>query len=442
MIKFLKTFKGGIHIPDYKSATCNLSIEATPLPKKVIIPIQGYGARTSELLVNVGDEVKTGQVIAKSKKFISSPIHASISGKVTKIDDFPHPELDEAKSILIESDGKDEKFYTTKKRNDKELSNEDIKQIIKDAGIVGMGGASFPTHVKFTIPEDKKVDSFIINLCECEPYLTADYRLALERPDEIFEGIEIAQKALGAEYAFIAIEDNKRKAFALLNKKAGSYPQIKVISLKTKYPQGEEKQLIGAVLNKIVPKGKSPFEVGVVVDNIQTVLAIYEAVCLNKPLYEKVITVTGEGIGKPKNLRVRVGALLKDIIEVCGGITCDEVEIIFGGPMMGVAVDNLEVPILKGTPGVLILPKERIDLQEELPCIRCGRCVDVCPVGLLPTELNKLVENKQWDALDELYISECMECGSCAYVCPSKIPLVQRIKKGKEILAKKQRENK
>ena len=437
LFTFKKTFAGGIRLPDFKSSTSNLTIEDSSLPQKVILPLLSYGVKSLNAQVMIGEEVKTGQLIATSNEFISAPIYASISGRITEITDLPHPDFGEAKSIVIESDGKDEKGYNLKERDYRSLSSDEIRKIIKDSGIVGLGGASFPTYVKFTIPEDKHIDSFIINLCECEPYLTVDYRIALEMPDEIFKGIEVVLKILNIESAYIAIEDNKQEAIDVLNEKAKAYPQVKVVVLRTKYPQGEEKQLIRAVLKRVVPKGKLPLDVGVVVDNVQTVLAIYEAVLFNKPLYERIITVTGEAIKEPKNLRVRIGTPLHHIIKECGGITSDEVEIIFGGPMMGTAVDNLEVPILAGTSGVLVLPKRKIDLQTESPCIRCGRCVEVCPMRLLPTEINKAVENKQWDFLDELNISECIECGSCAYICPSKIPLVKRIKEGKEVLTKR-----
>jgi Na+-translocating ferredoxin:NAD+ oxidoreductase subunit C len=434
MIKRFGTFRGGIHLPDCKSTTSGLPIEEAPLPDKVIIPLKDYESEMSRPLVSLGDRVKTGQIVAESKKFISSPKHASLSGKVIEIDELPHSELKKCKAIVIASDGQDEKFYSSKESNAPDLSRHKIRELVKNAGLIGMGGAAFPIHVKFTIPEDKDIDSFIVNLCECEPYLTADYRVALEKTDEVLRGIEIGLKVLDAERAYIAIESDKKELISTLKEKVRAYPQVKVAVLKTKYPQGEEKQLIRAVLKRIVPQGKLPLDAAAVVNNIQTVLAIYEAVYLGKPLYERVITVTGEAVKENKNLKVRIGTPLNQIIKECGGITKDEVEIIFGGPLMGIAVNDLETPILGSTSGIVVLSKRKVDLETESPCIRCGRCVDVCPVNLLPAEINKAVKNKQVKILEHLYLSDCMECGCCAYICPSKIPLVERIKEGKEAL--------
>ncbi len=429
----LKTFTGGIRLAGHKEATANSSIEIPSLPEQVIVPLIQYGGRLCEPLVKTGERVKTGQLIGLSQDSLSVAAHSSISGKVARIGEFVHPDFEKARAILIESDGLDEKAWEAPEKDYQDLSREELLNRIRNAGVVGMGGASFPTHVKLNPPRNKKIDFFVVNMFECEPYITTDYRLAIEKCEEILSGVNIFLKILEIETAYIAIGADKKEALDILKEKAAKFERIKIAALKPKFPQGEEKCLIKAVLNKEVPRGKLPYEAGAIVCNPQTIITVYEAVCLGKPLYEKVITVTGKGIKKPGNLKVRIGTLLKDIIEYSGGVFEDEMEVIFGGPMMGRAQIDINVPVVKGTSGIVFLPAKSLDLSKESACIRCGRCVEVCPVRLLPLEINKLVKNKKWERLNAYYISECMLCGACAYVCPSKIPLVQRLKLGQKV---------
>ncbi len=429
-----KTFKGGIFLPENKHLSETLPIEIISLPNRVIIPLAFYGGKKCEPNIKEGDRVSTGQVLCEPQEHISTFIHSSISGVVSKIGEFPHPVLKKSYGVLIESDGKDLKGFEEGERNWQSLSGEEIIKIIKEAGVVGLGGAGFPTHAKLRIQDKKQVDAFLINLIECEPYLTVDYRLALERFDEILSGINILLKVLRAEKAYLAVAADKKELIEHLSVKTRESKNVEIITLKHKYPQGEESQLIKAALGRIIPKGKLPCDVGVVVDNVQTVYAVFEAVCRKKPFYERVITVTGRGIKEPKNLLVRIGTRLQDIINYCGGFQADKLRIIYGGPMMGVAQDNLDMPITKETSGIICLPFNKKEEIKESACLRCGRCVDVCPRNLLPLEMNRLIKNKKWDELEAYNISECMLCGACNYICPANIPLAARMALGKRAL--------
>lgn len=430
-----KTFSGGVFLPNNKYLTENATIEIAPLPDNIIIPFVFYGDKECESIVKEGDRVCTGEVLCKPQEHISAFIHSSISGIVKKIGEFPHPVYKKCHGVLIESDGKDTKGYEETERNWKNLSKEEILKIIKEAGVVGLGGAGFPTHAKLRIQDKKQVDSFLINLIECEPYITVDHCLALEKFDEISVGIEVLLNILEAQKAYLAVTDDRKELIKYLKIRTRTIKNIEIIILKHKYPQGEEKQLVKAALGRVVPKGKLPCDVGVVIDNLQTVYAVFEAVCRKKPFYEKVITVSGQAIKQPKNLLVRVGTMLQDIIDCCGGIEDKELKVIFGGPMMGIAQDNLDMPIIKETSAVLFMPYNKRNELTEASCIRCGACVDVCPRGLLPLEMNKIIKKKKWNELEALNISECMLCGACAYVCPANIPLSTRMALGKKALA-------
>lgn len=426
----MKTIKQGILLEDRKESK-EEKIKRI-FPSRVILPLRQHIGAPCKPLVKVGDKVEEGEKIAESSSFVSSPIHASISGKVIAIKKMPHPLGGIDISILIKRDKEERKNWEHRKnRNLSELCIEEIRNKIQDAGIVGLGGAAFPTHVKLTPPPEKPINTVILNGCECEPYLTSDYRLMMEKTSDCIYGLKIIMKAVKAKRGFVAIENNKSKAIALIREKLKKEGNIKVISLKTKYPQGAEKMLISSILKKEVPSGGLPLDVGIVVDNVGTAVAISEAIKWDKPLIERVITVSGSGVRRKVNLLVPIGTPLSYIIEKCGGLKKRVRKVIMGGPMMGITQYTLNIPVIKGTSGILVLGEEETKKPEEEPCIKCARCVDYCPMGLLPTVLAHLVKEEKWDELEKYHIMDCFECGCCSYVCPSKIPLVQLIKQGK-----------
>lgn len=443
----IKTFRQGVHPAEHKELTEGLPIKVIPEPQKIILPLVQHIGAPCQPLVEVGDEVQVGQKIADTDKFVSAPIHTSISGRVTAIAPVSHPIGIQTTAVVIEKteseqeQGKDRLepiSSDTAPKEDVDLENIDQQQIraaIQQAGIVGLGGAAFPTHVKLSPPESKPIDTVILNGCECEPYLTADHRIMLEYPDECLLGLKIIMKAVGARRGYIGIEINKTDAIELMQKKVDSVSNngydISVIGLKVKYPQGAEKMLIKAVLGREVPCGGLPMDVGAVVDNVGTAVAITRAITRNEPLTRRVVTVTGNGVNQPANLLVPLGTLFEEVINFCGGLKDDAAKVIMGGPMMGLSQYTLQVPVVKATSGILVLTRDEALVEEEKPCIRCARCVDHCPMGLLPVELGRLVKKEKWDRLREYNIKDCVECGCCAYLCPSKIPLVHLIKLGK-----------
>lgn len=435
------TFRGGIHLPEFKELAEEKPIEIMPAPKQVVIPLSQHTGAPAKPIVNVGDEVKAGTLIAEPVGMISAPVHSSIAGKVKAIEPWVHPVLPvPTKSIIIEAGEEDELDPEIKPRSDneiEELKPDDIREIIRSAGIVGLGGAAFPTSVKVTPPKDAKIDTLIINGAECEPFLTADDRLMREKPEGIINGARILAKVLGLKRAFIAIEHNKPEAIRVMTETARSvWPEAEVLTVKTKYPQGAEKQLISAILKREVPAGGLPFMVGVVVQNAGTAFAVWEAVAKRKPLYERVVTVTGPGIAEPKNLLVRIGTLAADVISHCGGLRPDATKFISGGPMMGIAQASLEVPVIKGTSGMLFLDgsKSLFKVREESSCIRCGHCVGICPMKLVPAEIARMAEYEKLEDAEKWGILDCMECGACAFVCPAGRRLVQWIKYGKTLI--------
>ncbi len=428
----LKTFPGGIHPHDLKHYSKDRHIEEMPLPKKVIIPLSQHIGAISNPIVKHGDEVLVGQKIAEPGGFVSIPMHASISGKVTKIDKFPHPTGIMAMGIEITSDEKDNWIKLEDDENYMELSVDEMKKRVADAGICGMGGAGFPTHVKLSPPPEKPIDTLIVNGVECEPYLTADYRIMLEHTDDIINGLKILKKILGAKKGIVGIEVNKPDAIKLFKKLLKNESDIKVIGLKLKYPQGAEKQLIYAATKRRVPnKGGLPMDIGVVVQNVGTAIAVYEAVRYKKPLIDRVITVSGKIVKNPKNVKARIGVLFSELLDFCDG-TYEEIgKVISGGPMMGFAIPSLETPMTKGSSGLILFNKKEAHKEEESTCLRCGRCVDVCPMNLVPSLIAHNVRHEDWEMAEKYGVMDCMKCGSCAYVCPSHIKLIQWIDIGK-----------
>ncbi len=425
----------GVH-PHENKLSSGKRIESTSLPKKVTLPLCQHIGAPATAIVKKGDEVKTGQKIAEASGFVSVPIHSTISGKVKKVTQTVSAVTSRVmEAVIIESDGKDEWIELQKPKHPDLLSKEETLEIIKEAGIVGLGGATFPTHVKLQPPPDKPIDSIIVNGCECEPYITSDHRLMLEHGEEILKGLEIMMKLIGCSRAYIAIEDNKPDAVNNMDKllaKNKYSGKITVESLGTKYPLGAEKTLLKRILGREVPVGGLPMEVGVVVQNVGTLKAIYDAVYLGKPLVERVVTVTGM-VKEPKNLLSRFGRPAKELIEICGGIVGDADELIFGGPMMGVTQPSLSEPVQKGTNSILVKKSEKV---PESNCIRCGACVEACPMSLVPTAYVQFTKNEWYAELEDYWIQNCVECGSCAYSCPAHIPIVQYIKVGKAELAK------
>ncbi|MDR3595317.1 electron transport complex subunit RsxC [Clostridium sp.] len=425
----LKSFLGGIHPKDSKKYTSDKSIEVPPLPNKVIIPMSQHIGAPCTPTVKVGDMVKKGQVIGKSDAFMHSPIHASISGKVTEISEMPHASKEKCLSVVIKNDNLDEwiEGIPLQREWDK-LDVDEIKNIIKEAGVVGLGGATFPTHVKLSPSKDKKIDVFILNAAECEPYLTADYRMMIEYPERIVTGVRIIMKVLGVSKGVIGIEDNKPDAVKVM-KEAFKDTAVDVVALPTKYPQGAEKMLIKVLTGREVPSGGLPMDVGAVVQNVGTTVAICDAVVNGIPLIQRVATISGDAISEPKNLLLRIGTSFKDVIDYCNGFSKTPEKIIMGGPMMGMAQFSLDVPVIKGVSGILALSSEAVNSGEESPCIRCGRCVKACPMGLIPSMLSILGERNRFkEAKEECSLFNCIECGSCAYTCPAKRNIVQYVK--------------
>ncbi len=430
------SFKGGIHPPDSKHTRDEEIRELTPTGSLVIPLTQHIGA-SAEPAVEEGEEVKRGQKIGEAQGFVSSPVHASSSGVVAEIGPFSHPSGNEVQGIKIELDGKDESVRYSES-DPAALSGEEIVAKIQEAGVVGMGGAAFPTHVKLSPPEKQEIDTLIINGAECEPYLTSDFRLMVEEPEEIIKGTELIGKLLEVDRIYIGVEDNTPEATLALQEQARE--SIQVVELPTKYPQGWEKTLIQALTGREVPVDGLPLEVGVVVQNVGTVKAVWEAVRYGKPLTERVVTATGglEGAG---NYRVRIGTMWENLFDRIGGLNqASTVKLIDGGPMMGDTQPDPTTPLVKSSSGVLALPGEEAVERDPSPCIRCGRCVDVCPAGLLPTSIYKSVESGDIEKAEELNATACCECGSCTYVCPSEIPLVQWIVQGKGEIERREEE--
>jgi Na+-translocating ferredoxin:NAD+ oxidoreductase subunit C len=430
------SFHGGVHPDDAKSLTNTCPIVPMSLPGEVVLPVRQHIGAPAKPVVEKGQKVKKGQMVAEPGGFVSAPVHASISGTVKAVEPRLSPAGMKMASIVIEGDGLDEWAEGLDTPRDlSSLSPEQLRALVRDSGLVGMGGAAFPTHVKLTPPADKPIDTVILNGVECEPFSTCDHRLMLEQPQSILEGLRIIMRILGCSKAFIGIERNKPDAIGIMRSAVKDFPGVRVAELKVKYPQGGEKQLIYAATRRKVPAGGLPMDVGCLVQNVGTAAALYDAVALGRPLVQRIVTVTGNGVAKPSNVIARIGDSFARLVEAAGGYTEHASKLIMGGPMMGIAQFTDEVPVVKGASCILAIEEASVFAGEELPCISCARCVEVCPMKLLPTTIAARVEFERWDAVAEYGALDCFECGCCSYICPSKRKLLERIKYGKARLA-------
>lgn len=431
----MRTFRGGVHPHGLKEATAEKPIVDLAPPKELVYPLSQHIGAPAVPCVKTGDTVLMGQKIAEAGGYVSANIHSSVSGTVKTIEKRLHPNGSVMECIVIENDGQDTPApeLTQPNRDYKSLSAKELINLIQDAGIVGMGGATFPTHVKLTPPPEAKIDYVIINGAECEPYLTSDYRAMLETPDEILTGLAIILQIFGLKTGYIGIEDNKPKAIESMRAAAAGFQDadIQIVSLKTKYPQGAEKQLINAVTGRKVKPGQLPWQVGCIVSNIDTAASITRAVVEHKPLMRRIVTLGGDALKNPMNYRVRIGTSFGYILEQSGGFSAPVKKLLMGGPMMGLAVPNQNVPVIKGTSGILAFGEKAARLDAEQPCVRCAKCLYVCPMNLQPNLLDKFSRSDDFTTLEKLHIADCIECGSCAYVCPSKRRQVQQIKVAK-----------
>lgn len=432
----MATFKiGGVHPHDNKQFSAHQPITAVPATKKAVLPIVQHIGAPAKPVVAVGDKVKVGQLLAEAGGFVSAPVHAPYSGTITKIDNITDAWGAPMMAIHMDVEGDEwlpEIDRTDKVLKDCRLEPKEIIEKITKAGIVGLGGACFPTHVKLLPPPGKKAEVLVVNGVECEPYLTCDHQLMLERGEEIMVGIQILMRALGIQKAVIGIEKNKPDAIAHMKELSAKVMGVEVKALDLKYPQGGEKQLIDACIGRQVPSGCLPIEVGAVVDNVATIFAVYEAVMKNKPLISRVMTITGKSVKKPGNYEVRFGTPLKEVVELVGGVPEDTAKIIGGGPMMGRAMSNLdEMPANKRVSGLLFMPEADCKPAKVENCIRCGKCVNVCPMGLEPYLLSKLASFENWEEMEKHDIMDCIDCGCCVFTCPSHRPLLDGIRRGK-----------
>jgi len=436
----LLTFKRGVHPPHGKYLTENKAIEDLSPNQLLVFPMAQHIGAPAECLVKKGDRVLVGQKIGQASGFISANIHSSVSGTVKDVKPVLTAGGTKSLAVIVENDGQYEEIEMPKPKPYAEMSKEEIVALVKEAGVVGMGGATFPTNVKLAPPPDKKIDAIILNGAECEPYLTCDHRLMLEETNMIVEGLQIILHMFPDAKGYIGIEDNKKDAIQKLKEATKDISNIEVKALKTKYPQGAEKQLIYSVMKREVPSGKLPADVGCIVQNVNTVREVYNAVVNGRPTISRVVTVTGEAVKEPKNLRVRLGMTFKELVDACGGFKEDPVKVISGGPMMGMSISTLDIPVVKGASGILCLTAKQAVLPEESSCIRCGKCVEACPMFLVPSAIDSLGRRKEFEEFEAQNGMDCIECGSCTFVCPAKRHLIQSIRTSKKtVLANKRK---
>lgn len=419
-------FRHGVHPPERKELTAHLPIRRMPFPAEVVLPLRQHAGKPARALVAAGDRVERGDRIAAADGYMSVPMHASTAGVVAGIDWCPHPDGSMVEAIRIAVDRHSVQLPRPRLVPEwSSLPRDAVAQAVQDAGVVGLGGAAFPAHVKMTPPKDVDIGLLILNGAECEPYLTTDHRIMVEHPERVHFGARIMMAALGVDRCVIGVENNKPDAVERLRATLPTDIDVSVHALSVKYPQGAEKMLIHALTGREVPSGRLPAHVGTVVQNVGTVATIAEVFETGLPLIERVVTVSGGGINRPMNLLVPVGTRLRDVIDHCGGLNERAAEIVFGGPMMGLVQADLDTPITKGTTGVVVLTHEETSARTRYPCIRCGRCVDACPVFLVPQQLGALAQQGRYADMEEWNLNDCMLCGSCSYVCPSHIPLSQ-----------------
>lgn len=434
------TFQHGVHPPDSKSLTEHLPIRRMPFPKRIALPLRQHAGKPARCLVKKGDRVERGDKIAEADGFVSVPIHASAAGTVVDIDWWPHPDGSMSETVIIDVEPHSPQIPRPRMVPDwTGLTPDQVRSAVQDGGVVGLGGAAFPTHVKLSPPKDFPIEWLLVNGAECEPYLTTDHRTMVEYPDRVHFGIRIMMECLGVKRAVIGVEMNKPDAIKALQDSIPADLDVTVRPLVVKYPQGAEKMLIQVVTGQEVPSGKLPMHVGAVVQNVGSIATIAEIFETGLPLIERVVTVTGPGVRRPSNLIIPVGTLLGDVLDYCGGLTDDAAEIIFGGPMMGSSQPDMRTPLTKGTTGITVLTANEVKPKKTYPCIKCGHCLDSCPIFLNPSALGILAQAGRYQEMQDTYhLQDCMLCGSCSYVCPSNIPLSQMFALSKTGLRKQQ----
>jgi len=431
-------FRHGVHPPELKALTSGVPIRRVPYPDEIVLPLRQHTGKPARAVVHPGDRVERGDTVAEADGYVSTPIHASAAGTVRDLGLWPHPDGSYAPAVRIAVDRYSPQAARPRLVPDwSRLGPPELIEAIRQAGVVGLGGAAFPTHVKLAPPKDVRIDTVLVNGCECEPYLTTDHRTMVEYPERVHLGVRIMLRCLGVSRAVIGVERNKPDAIEALRRTQPTDLDVTVVALEVKYPQGAEKMLIEALLHREVPSGKLPMHAGVIVQNVASAATIAEVFDSGLPLIERIVTVTGRGVRRPANLVAPVGMKLRDLLDACGGLTDDATEIVFGGPMMGAAQAHLETPLVKGTTGVVVLSAAEVKPRASYPCIRCGHCLDACPVFLNPQLLGQLALKERWDEMAENHLADCMLCGCCSYTCPSNIPLSQLFALAKSALRKR-----